>query len=156
MWSKICQQCVIKLLSACHCSPWTQLSSIFTVWGLAGLKLGLFQQLLILVPIYQYWSSTSNLYHEMMHGFKTFCHIFCCSSHMAELLAKTGGILCCHDGIRLSEGASVLVNTVTQEPIVTETSYFTTFVRLWIYWMVSNICWIVFNMTFWIQSNGLL
>lgn len=45
-WGKICRQCVIKSVAACYRSPWTQLTSIFTVWGLAGSKLGPFQHLL--------------------------------------------------------------------------------------------------------------
>lgn len=50
-FSQICQQCVLKSLSVGSCSPWTQPSSIFTVWGLTGSKRGPFQHLLTSVPV---------------------------------------------------------------------------------------------------------
>lgn len=39
-FTQICQQCVLKSLSVGSRSPWTQLSSIFTVWGLTASKRG--------------------------------------------------------------------------------------------------------------------
>lgn len=44
-------QCVVMLLSVCCCSAWTQLRSIFTVWGLTSSKLGPFQHLLTSVHV---------------------------------------------------------------------------------------------------------
>lgn len=100
-FSQICQQCVLKSLSVGSRSPWTQLSSIFTVWGLTGSKRGPFQHLLTSVPVgretlllsHHFHTELIKELHPLTQTFSESCHykLFPCCS-----ISLTNTIHCVH------------------------------------------------------------